>query len=78
MFSILNYWQKKRKMLLPCLYIKRDDDIKKSFNGKIKVSVWKWLKSFGQESGLVMHAAEVIGKKHWKSACLILLPDRDS
>ena len=38
MFPIPNY-PKKRKMLLPCIDIKPDDDIKKSFNWKIKVSV---------------------------------------
>ena len=50
-------------MLLPCIYIKRDDDIKKSVNGKIKLSVRMLLKSFGQGSGLIMHVAELIGKK---------------
>ena len=65
-------------MLLPCIYIKRDDDIKKSFNGKIKLSVRVLFKSFGQGSGLIMHVAELIGKKNWKSAWLLLLPDRNS
>ena len=64
-------------MLLPCIYTKPDDDIKKSFNGKIKVSVRKLLKSFGQGSGLIMRVAELIGNKNWKSAWLILLPDRN-
>ena len=64
-------------MLLPCIYTKPDDDIKKSFNGKIKVSVRKLLKSFGQGSGLIMRVAELIGNKNWKSAWLILLLDRN-
>ena len=56
-------------MLLPCIYIKPDDDIKKSFNGNIKVSVRsvrKLLKSIGQGNGLIMRAAEMIGKKTGK------------
>ena len=34
-------------MLLPYTYIEPGDDIKKSFNGKFKVSVPKLLKSVG-------------------------------
>ena len=48
---------------LPCIYTKPHGDIKKSFNGKIKVSVPKWLKSFGQGSGLIMRVAVLIGNK---------------
>ena len=55
---------RKEKMLLPCMYIY----IKTPFNGKIKVSVRKLLKSFDQGSGLIMRAAELIGNKNWKSA----------
>ena len=35
-------------MLLPCVYIKPNGDIKKSFNEKIKVSVRKLLKSLSE------------------------------
>ena len=35
-------------MLLPCIYLKPDDDIKKLFNNQIKVSLRKLLKSFVQ------------------------------
>ena len=55
-------------MLLPYTYIKPGDDIKKSFNGKIKVSVPNLLKSVGQENGLIMHVEKLIGNKNWKSA----------
>ena len=65
-------------MLLPYIYAKPDDDIKKSFNGKIKVSARKLLKSFGQRRGLIMRVVMLIGNKNWKSAWLILLPDRNS
>ena len=51
MFPIQNYW-KKGEVLLPFIYIKPDDDIKKSFSGKIKVSIQKLLKSFGLGSAL--------------------------
>ena len=70
--------EKKGKMLLPCIYIKPDENIKKSFNGKIKVSVWQLLKSFGQGRGLIMRVAELTGNKNWKPASLIVLPDRNS
>ena len=62
-------------MLLPSIYIKTDDDIKKYFNGKIKVSVQKLLRPFVQGSGLIMHVAELIDSKNWKSAWFILLLD---
>ena len=65
-------------MLLPYTYIEPGDDIKKSFNGKIKVSVPNLLKSVGQENGLIMHVEKLIGNKNWKSPWLILLPDRNS
>ena len=64
--------EKKGNRLLPCIYIKPYDDIKKSFNGKTKVSVWKLLTLFGQGSGLIMRAAELIGNNNWKSAWLEL------
>ena len=47
MLRIPNY-QKRGKMLLPCVYIKPNGDIKKSFNEKIKVSVRKLLKSLSE------------------------------
>ena len=65
-------------MLLPYTYIEPGDDIKKSFNGKIKVSVPNLLKSVGQENGLIMHVEKLIGNKNWKSAWVMLLPDRNS
>ena len=65
-------------MLLPCIYIKPDGNIKKSLNGKVKVIVRKLLKSFVQRSELIMRVAEMIVNKNWKSAWLILLPDRNS
>ena len=56
--SIINSCSRKMgKILLSCIYIKPDDDIKKSFNEKIKVSVRKLLKSFSQGSGLIMRLA---------------------
>ena len=68
---------KRGEMIPICVYIKPDVDIKNSINGKIKVSVQKLLKSFGQGSGSIMRVAELIGNKNCKSACLILLPDRN-
>ena len=65
-------------MLLPYIYSKPDDDIKKSFNGKIKVSARKLLKSFGQGRGLIMRVVMLIENKNWKSAWIISLPDRSS
>ena len=65
-------------MLLPCIYIKPDDNIKKSFNGKIKFSVRKLLKPFGQGSALIMYASQLVGNKNWKSVWLISLPARNS
>ena len=65
-------------MLFPCIYIKPDDDIKKSFNGKTKVRVRKLFKSLGQRSWLIMQVAELFRNKNWRSAWLILLPDRNS
>ena len=77
MFPIPNY-REKGEMLLPCIFIKPDDNIKKSFNGKIKVIVRKLLKSFVQERELIMRVSELIDNKNWKSAYLILLPNRNS
>ena len=68
---------KKGEMLFPCIYIKPDDDIKKLFNGKIKVSVRKLLKSFGQGSRLIVRVVELIGDKNLKSAWFILFRDRN-
>ena len=51
---------------------------KSSFNGKFKVSVRKLIKLFGQGSGLIKRVAELIRDKHWKSAWLILMPDKCS
>ena len=53
-------------MVLPRIYIKPGDGMKKSFKGKIKVNVRKLLKSFDQESGLIMRASELICSKNWK------------
>ena len=65
--------------LLPRIYIREDDAVKKSsFNGKFKVSVHKLIKLFGQGSGLIKRVAELIRDKHWKSAWLILMPDKCS
>ena len=65
--------------LLPRIYIREDDAVKKlSFNGKFKVSVRKLIKRFGQGSGLIKRVAELIRDKHWKSAWLILMPDKCS
>ena len=47
--------------MLPCIYIKLDGNIKKSFIGKIKVSVRKLLRFFGQGSGVIVRVAELIG-----------------
>ena len=63
-------------MLFPCIYIEPDDDIK-SFNGKIKVSVRKLLKSFDQGNVLIMRVAKLNGNKNWKTAWFVLLPDRN-
>ena len=47
--------------LLPRIYIREDDAVKKSsFNGKFKVSVRKLIKLFGQGSGLIKRVAELI------------------
>ena len=77
MFPIPNY-REKGEMLLPCIFIKPDDNIKKSFNGEIKVIVRKLLKSFVQGRELIIRVSELIDNKNWKSAYLILLPDRNS
>ena len=53
--------EKRGKTLLPCIYIKLDGNIKKSFIGKIKVSVRKLLRFFVQGSGVIVRVAELIG-----------------
>ena len=71
--------QTNRGKLLPRIYIREDDAVKKSsFNGEFKVSVRKLIKLFGQGSGLIKRVAELIRDKHWKSAWLILMPDKCS
>ena len=65
-------------MLLPCIYIKPDDNIKKLFNGKIDLILRKLLKTFGQGSELKMRVGKLIGSKSWKSTWLILLQNRNS
>ena len=52
------------KIFLPCIYIKPDDDIKKQFNEKIKLSLQKLLKVFGKGSVLIIRVAELIGNKN--------------
>ena len=52
------------KIFLPCIYIKPDDDIKKQFNEKIKLSLRKLLKAFGKGSVLIIRVAELIGNKN--------------
>ena len=54
------------KIFLPCIYIKPDDDIKKQFNEKIKLSLRKLLKAFGKGSVLIIRVAELIGNKNGK------------
>ena len=79
--SIKNSQMVKRigEKLLPRIYIREDDAVKKSsLNGKLKVSVRKLIKLFGQGSGLIKRVAELIRDKHWKSAWLILMPDKCS
>ena len=87
LFSIVDFKSMTKNIFLtncheflnsPSIYIKPDGDIKKSFNGKIKVSVRKLLKIFDQGSGLLMRVVELTGNKNLKSAWLILLPDRNS
>jgi hypothetical protein len=70
--------KRKGEMLLPRIYMKSDEIKKLSFNGKFKVSVRKLMKLFGQGSGLLMRVAELISEKSWKSAWLVLIPDRNS
>ena len=65
-------------MLLACIYIIPDDNIKKLFNGKIDLSIRKLLKTFGQGSELKMRVGMLIGSKSWKSASLVLLQNRNS
>ena len=67
-FPDSNLSEKRENILLPCIYIKPDDDMKKSFNEKIKVIVRKLLKSFDSRSGLIMCVAELIDSKNCKSA----------
>ena len=45
---------------------------------EIKVIVRKLLKSFVQGRELIIRVSELIDNKNWKSAYLILLPDRNS
>ena len=65
-------------MLLACIYIKPDDNIKKLFNGKIDLSIRKLSKTFEQGSELKMRVGKLLGSKSWKSAWLILLQNRNS
>ena len=64
---------KRWKMLLLCIYAKPGDEIKKSFKWKDQGACTK----VGQGSGLIMRVAKLIGNKNWKSAWLILRPDRN-
>ena len=72
--------KEKGKQLLPRIYISDDKDIREnsSYNGKIKVSVRKMSILYGKTSGLALKISAIINDKKWKSAWLVLMPDKES
>ena len=75
-----NFTGEKVKQDVPRVHIKDDKVLKNSstYGGKIKVSVRKLLKTYVRESGIALNISEIINHKNWKSAWLILLPDKYS
>ena len=68
------------KLLLPRIHILPDKDLLSgpSYNRKIKVSVRKITRAFGNSSGLSMDFSRLIGDRKWKSAWLNIVPGRNS
>ena len=68
------------KLLLPRIHILPDKDLLSgpSYNRKIKVSVRKITRAFGNSSGLSMDLSRLIGDRKWKSAWLNIVPGRNS
>ena len=68
-FNIL--LQRRNRYLLPRVHLNfSDSDFKKldKYNGKIKVSVRKIVKVFGEICGASLYISNVINEKKWKSA----------
>lgn len=75
-FKMIN---KKARKFLPRIHVNLDNDMKKtSFNRKIKLSIRKLSKKYGQNSGLLSRIAELVNDKKWNSAWLILVEDGKS
>jgi hypothetical protein len=67
--------KEKGKTMLPHIYVNPDDVFKNMplHNGKIKISVQKLRKCFGENSSLLLRLSEIIDNGKWKSARLLLL-----
>ena len=73
--------QRKKESLLPRIYINFPDVVLESlprWNDMTKVSVRKILKMFGPFSGVAMSLASIVNDKKWKSAWLIIRPEKHS
>ena len=78
-FNIL--LQRRNRYLLPRVHLNfSDSDSKKldKYNGKIKVSVRKIVKVFGEFCGASLYISNVINEKNWKSAWLLLEAEKHS
>ena len=67
--------KEKGKTRLPHIYVNPDDVFKNMplHNGKIKISVQKLRKCFGENCGLLLRLSEIIDNGKWKSAWVLLL-----
>ena len=64
-------------MLLPYIYIKPGDEIKKSFKWKDQGECTQVAKVFWSKKWINKVCGEAFDNKNWKSAWLILLPDKN-
>ena len=67
--------QRYSQHLLPRVYIKfkeKDYEGLSKYNGKIKISVRKIVKLFGQLSGVSLRISEIVNNRKWKSSWLVL------
>ena len=73
--------RQKKDALLPHINMKFPDgvfDTLPCFHDKIKVSVRKIMKTFGPNSEVATSLAEIVNNKKWRSAWVVINPDKHS
>ena len=73
--------KRKKDALLPDIHMKFPDsafDSLPCFRDKVKVSVWKTMKTFGPNSEVATNLVEIVDDKKWRSALVVISPGKRS